>query len=1454
MSEAKDIKDKTKTLPKEITGNLVKQWFSEGGLDAYQQWLAKQPNSLMGLEELSQTLVSMKQHWADWSGHYAPAKMQAFIAQTIRLCNERLAAVPDSARARAAIRIFLQNLQYFSPFSKSTKVSPQTQSYAIDELLSRSAKLFASEQSSVLYGQFDPGLCFDLLGRLNSFQHLSIGALSARIQAMGSLAQSHAFYTRVIDSSGQLKTFRNQWHKWLGEVEQRLGQGEKLSGRMACQCLAGFAALVDMQCLTQPFKAATINKLLASLLKEPTDQETVRDGLGYVVSLVAWQAITDIAALFPADNTNLAGRLIEGPAEKKTLTTSQATHNEAAFHLSYLWQQINAVSSKPKAISAQALQRLLARAVNSNSPQSMSQILLLVGQILQASQQSGQEANLQKIAEESIAKLNAEEVAANLSLTEIAHALYALVLPEAEVWCNIGPTENLIKYFCQKLNNELNRGGKASHAVTVAVQQVAEYLGVSRSEQAFPKPIADYLQNQEPVIDEHSLQSRFRTYLKKQAWFKQRYEFLAQKGREEELRFGFVQGDYVIEDKQTSKDNQINDRYQVEVDGYKYHYHNRRLRPQNQRRDKYLRKLKDQKSQHPLFKEIIRLPVESDTKLEDMEYRLYQQLTRQASLSVVSETKKNDIKKKPITVTESSKKIRLEEQEFKSKVDQLASALHQSVANLEDKKEQQPSRKTKPQYPVSIEGLRQAIKAQDSHGVIQLTNLLKNRNTFKSDQEKADLLMEAVSSNQGPDDKASQVIIKNLITLGQRIITTDYKGQSPLTRAVELGNTTVIDLFIASIIPEKFQDQSWAFYPFWQQALKLAEKKQQKGIAQRLKTAGVVLFDKTTPLMSAPLTVTPSSAPLKPATLEDKKNLDEKLSEVKALVQQTGYFADFGFQQYKDPQWREQLEILARNNDAVAQYFLAGLFYDLANNKLTDPENFFYWLKLSAAQRYALAQTSLGIFYIKGIDIPQNIEEGIKLLESATQRKEPRAQGQLAACYQYGIGVVKDEEKAARYYRLAAEQGNANAQKQLGVCYEDGIGVSRDMEKALEWNRLAAESGMEEAQLHLGTLYEERGGDVNLREAARWYRQAAEQGAKKAQFLLGDFYETGRGGLPRDLKEAFNCYHQAAKQNMKDALAKLGECYEKGRGIEPSIGKAVQCYRLAARQGDLDAQYNLALCYLQNDIETVPESKFEAVQLLQDAGQKGFVHAKKQLEFIAPTICLLAQQYEGDTRWDRHIEKAIELYQIAHDYLKEAGLKEEVEANLVRLSSRKKETVSSTETEIHPPALQEQKQFFESPKTLILLLPSNVLINSETPSATSNSSIDDKNRIPVGNTSTLALPSASIKDEVETGVNSDRLTDAPNTQAMSLCNREDNKAQVLGGETPTMASTIPVEQVILDTNATSSSPKELKTDFWKPKPIAMQQSQKQNVIENPEAKDKAEETKVYWKRLDCTIL
>ena len=98
-----------------------------------------------------------------------------------------------------------------------------------------------------------------------------------------------------------------------------------------------------------------------------------------------------------------------------------------------------------------------------------------------------------------------------------------------------------------------------------------------------------------------------------------------------------------------------------------------------------------------------------------------------------------------------------------------------------------------------------------------------------------------------------------------------------------------------------------------------------------------------------------------------------------------------------------------------------------------------------------------------GVAAAQNgdFATALKELEPLAEQGHAKAQYNLGVMYEKGLGVPQDDKEAVRLYRLAAEQGDADAQYNLGAMYGNGTGVVQDFIYAHMWWNIAASNGVD---------------------------------------------------------------------------------------------------------------------------------------------------------------------------------------------------------------------------------------------------------------------------------------------------------------------------------------------------------------------------------------------------------
>jgi hypothetical protein len=153
----------------------------------------------------------------------------------------------------------------------------------------------------------------------------------------------------------------------------------------------------------------------------------------------------------------------------------------------------------------------------------------------------------------------------------------------------------------------------------------------------------------------------------------------------------------------------------------------------------------------------------------------------------------------------------------------------------------------------------------------------------------------------------------------------------------------------------------------------------------------------------------------------------------------------------------------AEADDAEAQY-IVGICYKNGTGK---KELGVEWLLKSANNGYVDAQTALSLCLFKGTGVKRDPKAAMDWLKKAVAAGDMEAKAYLASYY------LSRKENLAEGIRLAEEAsdaGNAAGQFTLGMAYHTGRGVPKNPEKAMELVQLAADQGQEGAVIILKRL------------------------------------------------------------------------------------------------------------------------------------------------------------------------------------------------------------------------------------------------------------------------------------------------------------------------------------------------------------------------------------------------
>lgn len=182
------------------------------------------------------------------------------------------------------------------------------------------------------------------------------------------------------------------------------------------------------------------------------------------------------------------------------------------------------------------------------------------------------------------------------------------------------------------------------------------------------------------------------------------------------------------------------------------------------------------------------------------------------------------------------------------------------------------------------------------------------------------------------------------------------------------------------------------------------------------------------------------------------------------------------------------------------------------------------WFRKAMAGGSRDARVNLGMMYLEGRGVEQDMPYGVDLIRSAADDGYARAQYHMGILYGEGKGVVRDEIHALAWFRKAAEAGYPVAQMHLGLMYAGGNSVSRDIREAVRWLREGASRYDSVAQYHLAMIcMKEPAAECAMAESIGWLNKSALQGFAPAQRQLAHEFERGVA-VPRDMHLAYFWY------------------------------------------------------------------------------------------------------------------------------------------------------------------------------------------------------------------------------------------------------------------------------------------------------------------------------------------
>lgn len=232
--------------------------------------------------------------------------------------------------------------------------------------------------------------------------------------------------------------------------------------------------------------------------------------------------------------------------------------------------------------------------------------------------------------------------------------------------------------------------------------------------------------------------------------------------------------------------------------------------------------------------------------------------------------------------------------------------------------------------------------------------------------------------------------------------------------------------------------------------------------------------------------------------------------------------------------------------------------------------------------------------YYKGTDTAANLVKAFNLYSKAHELESHAATREYALALYFGRGVASNEEEAAKIFDSEPFKKDVEAQYYLGTYLKLNSKSLSDTQKSLECLEYAANNNCEKAIKDLANIYYE-GTFVprDHKKAFLYYKVLEKTEDRDTLFKLAMFYHTGVN-CTKDSHKAIELFEKLTLMNDLESINALGEIYYNSKQFE----RAIPLFQRVAASND-DANYNLAVCYLYGkgvDInEKVALKKIEAL-------------------------------------------------------------------------------------------------------------------------------------------------------------------------------------------------------------------------------------------------------------------
>ena len=218
-----------------------------------------------------------------------------------------------------------------------------------------------------------------------------------------------------------------------------------------------------------------------------------------------------------------------------------------------------------------------------------------------------------------------------------------------------------------------------------------------------------------------------------------------------------------------------------------------------------------------------------------------------------------------------------------------------------------------------------------------------------------------------------------------------------------------------------------------------------------------------------------------------------------------------------------------------------------------------------------VAKYRLGKMFLRGEDVPKNIDYALRWLEESVSEGNQYAEYLLGKTFLRGEDVDQDLPRAELLLRRSSDQGNRYASYTLGKTLLDGELLLQNIPEAIRLLTDSADKGFAVGQYQMGKLlYRGEMVPQDISRAIEYLERAAAQKNPYAAYLAGKIRLTD--AEVKDILRAIRDFEIASENGNNYAEYQLGKIYLYGKEVERDYEKAIAYLSSAAEHGNQYAE------------------------------------------------------------------------------------------------------------------------------------------------------------------------------------------------------------------------------------------------------------------------------------------